>query len=84
MVRCAGTALYTGIATDVARRFGQHQDGKGAKYLRGKGPLQLVFAAEAGSRAQASRMEAKLKRLDRCDKEAIAQGRKSLADMGVM
>ncbi len=84
MVRCAGTALYTGIATDVARRFGQHQEGKGAKYLRGKGPLQLVFAVEAGSRAQASRMEAKLKRLDRCDKEAIAQGRKSLADMGVI
>ena len=84
MVRCAGTALYTGIATDVARRFGQHQEGKGAKYLRGKGPLPLVFAVEAGSRAQASRMEAKLKRLDRGDKEAIAQGRKSLADMGVM
>ena len=84
MVRCAGTALYTGIATDVARRFGQHQEGKGAKYLRGKGPLQLVFAVEAGARAQAARKEAKLKRLDRCDKEAIAQGRKSLADMGVI
>jgi len=84
MVRCADTALYTGIATDVARRFAEHRGDKGAKYLRGRGPLQLVFAVEAGSRAQASQMESKLKRLARRDKEAIAQGRKSLVDMGVV
>ena len=84
MVRCADTALYTGIATDVARRFAEHRGDNGAKYLRGRGPLQLVFAVEAGSRAQASQMESKLKRLARRDKEAIAQGRKSLVDMGVV
>ena len=84
IVRCADTALYTGITTDVVRRLAEHREGKGAKYLRGKGPLQLVFAVEAGSRAQALRMEVKLKRLDRCDKEAIAQGCKSLADLGVI
>ena len=43
----------------------------------------MVFAVEAGSRGQASQMESKLKRLARRDKEAIAQGRKSLVDMGV-
>ena len=84
MVRCADTALYTGITTDVVRRFAEHREGKGAKYLRGKGPLQLVFAVEVGSRAQALRMEVKLKRLDRRDKEAIAQGCKSLTDLGVI
>jgi putative endonuclease len=43
LVRTADNALYTGITTDVARRFLQHQTGKGAKALRGKGELQLAF-----------------------------------------
>lgn len=39
LVRCANNALYCGITTDVSRRFAQHQKGRGAKALRGKGPL---------------------------------------------
>ena len=45
LIRCRDTTLYTGISTDVARRFVEHQHDKvkGSRYLRGKGPLQLVF-----------------------------------------
>ena len=43
IVRTAAGALYTGITTDVTRRVNQHQSGRGARALRGKGPLDLVF-----------------------------------------
>ncbi len=60
--------LYTGITNDVARRLTQHQAGKGAKALRGKGPLVLLFHCEAGDRASASRLEYQVKQLKRQDK----------------
>ena len=43
LIRTADNKLYTGITTDVERRYQQHQSGKGAKALRGKGELTLVF-----------------------------------------
>ncbi|MBT8330889.1 MAG: GIY-YIG nuclease family protein, partial [Deltaproteobacteria bacterium] len=43
MLRCCDGSLYTGIATDVERRFAEHQSNSGAKYLRGRGPLALVL-----------------------------------------
>lgn len=48
LLRTTSGMLYTGITTDVARRLTQHQAGKGAKALRGKGELALVFHCEAG------------------------------------
>jgi len=79
IVRCADDTLYTGIAIDVGRRFAQHASGtRGAKYLRGKGPLQLVFSAEVGDRSLASRLEYRVKRLSRDDKQALVDGRSSL------
>ncbi|QKJ85506.1 putative endonuclease [Paramixta manurensis] len=64
----AAGALYTGITNDIARRFQQHQSGKGAKALRGKGPLHLLFSCEAGDRASASRLEYQVKQLTRREK----------------
>ena len=43
LIRTADNKLYTGITTDVERRYQQHQSGKGAKALRGKGELTLAF-----------------------------------------
>ena len=65
MIRCADGSLYTGIAMDVERRFREHQEmnGKGAKYLRGKGPLLLVLKTPAGSRGMALRAEMRIKKL---------------------
>lgn len=82
IVRCADGSLYTGIATDVARRFEEHVDGpRGAKYLRGRGPLALVFAEPVGDRGRASRLEYRVKRLDRATKTALIEGRCSLDDL---
>lgn len=51
---------------------------RGAKYLRGRGPLQLVFEREAGDRAAAQRLEHRVKRLSRVEKEALIGGDTSL------
>ncbi|AZT84695.1 GIY-YIG nuclease family protein [Marinobacter sp. NP-4(2019)] len=76
MVRTAKGALYTGITTNVERRFAEHQAGgpKGARSLRGKGPLELVFTAEVRDRSAASRMEWQLKQWPRARKEALVRG----------
>ena len=75
LVRCRDGALYTGITTDVARRFAQHQqsEGRGAKYLRGKGPLRLVFKKAIGRRGLALRIEGRIKRLPRRQKEELIE-----------
>ena len=49
LVRCRDGSLYTGIATDVERRLKEHEASpRGAKYLRGKGPLTLIYEREIG------------------------------------
>jgi len=82
LVRTAGGSLYTGITTDVARRFSEHQAGapKGARSLRGKGPLTLEFQVSAGDRSRASRLEWQVKRWPRVRKEALVRGDISLPD----
>ncbi len=82
ILRCADGSLYTGISTDVARRMREHQDGvRGAKSLRGRGPLRLEFKQLVGDRGIASRIEYRVKQLDRPHKEQIISGRRSLADL---
>ena len=71
LIRCKGGQLYTGIATHVERRFAKHQSGKGAKYLRGKTPLRLVFQKKVGSRSEALKLEASVKRWPKADKEKM-------------
>ena len=75
LIRPADTALYTGITTDVARRYQQHQQGKGAKALRGKGELTLAFSAPVGDRSLALRAEYRVKKLTKRQKERlVAEG----------
>lgn len=82
ILRCADGALYTGIAADVARRIDEHEGGRrGAKILRGKGPLELVFEEVAGDRAEASRLEYRVKRLSRAEKLELIAGRRRLRDL---
>jgi len=75
MIRCRDGALYTGITTDVPRRLAQHRgsDGRGAKYLRGKRPLRLVFRKPIGSRGLALRIESRIKGLTRDRKESLIE-----------
>lgn len=72
LVRCRDGSLYTGIAKDVSRRIAAHEQGTtGAKYLRGKGPLELVFQRPIGDRGLAQRVEHRIKRLPRAEKEDL-------------
>lgn len=81
VLRCADGSLYTGIAIDVQRRILEHQRGTGAKYLRGRGPLRLEFSRPVGSRADASRLESRVKNLARTDKEALIAGQATLDEL---
>jgi putative endonuclease len=79
VVRCRGGELYAGIATDVARRLAEHEDGaRGAKYLRGRGPLTLVLARRVGVRSDALRVEHAFKRLRKGDKESLVRDRRGV------
>jgi predicted GIY-YIG superfamily endonuclease len=68
LLRCEDGTLYCGIALDVEARLKQHQDGKGAKYTRGRAPLELVYREACASRAAALRRERLIKRLSRAAK----------------
>ncbi len=71
MIRCRDGNLYTGIATDVESRLAGHRANKGAKYLRGRGPLKLVFKKQIGKKGRALKVERKLKSLPKHKKEAL-------------
>ncbi len=77
MIRCRNGRLYTGITTDVGRRFKEHESGdkKGSKYLRGKMPLTLVLKKKAGNRSMALKIEAKVKKLPKTKKELLVDGK---------
>jgi putative endonuclease len=76
ILRAADARLYTGITTDVARRFVEHSQGGrlAAKALRGRAPLQLVFTSAFEDRSQASVAEYRVKRLSRAAKERLVAG----------
>ena len=68
ILRCKDGSLYTGITTDVEKRLEAHRTGKGAKYTRGRGPLELVYREECGDHSAALKREAEIKALPREEK----------------
>ncbi|GAA4649963.1 GIY-YIG nuclease family protein [Kistimonas scapharcae] len=81
MIRCAKGTLYTGITTDVARRFREHSAGRGARYLRGRGPLELVYQHPVQGRNEALKLEIRVKKLSRQRKEALIMGACSMDEL---
>ena len=71
IILCSDNSLYTGITTDVERRFAQHAAGTGAKYFRGRSPRRLVYLEGGHDRSSASRREVKIKRLRPVDKRRL-------------
>ena len=71
MLLCGDGTLYTGITDDVDRRLAAHRSGKGAKYTRGRGPLELVYTEEQPDKSAALRREIEIKKLRREQKEAL-------------
>lgn len=71
ILRCGDGTLYTGITTDVEKRLEQHRSGKGAKYTRGRGPLELVYRECCGDHSAALKREIAVKKLSRSQKERL-------------
>ena len=71
IILCSDRSLYTGITTDIKRRFQQHSTQKGAKYFRQCQPERIVFLEAGHSRSSASRREAAIKKLTRNQKQKL-------------
>jgi putative endonuclease len=75
MIQASDGSLYTGITTDVARRFNEHLNSKqGAKYFQGRKPEKVVYVEEGHDRSSASKREAEIKRLRREQKLELMAG----------
>ena len=83
LIRTSYGNLYTGITTDIARRFAEQQANskKTARYLRGRGPLELVFSQEVGDRSAALKAEAAVKKLSKPAKEKLLTGDINLEEL---
>ncbi len=68
IILCSDNSLYTGITTDIKRRFREHFEGRGAKYFRGRQPLQVVYLENDHSRSSAAKRESQIKGMNRADK----------------
>lgn len=71
LLECTGGSIYTGITTDVARRFAQHQAGKGAKYTRSRKPLRILGQISFPSKSEALKAELATKRMSPAEKMAF-------------
>ena len=71
ILKCGDGTLYTGIATDVQKRLEMHRSGKGAKYTRGRGPLELVHSEECENHSQALKRECEVKKLTKDQKRQL-------------
>lgn len=73
ILHCGDETLYTGYTTDVERRIEEHRSGNGAKYTRGRGPLELVHVEEYATRSAAMAREYEIKQLSRDEKERLIE-----------
>ena len=73
ILRCGDGSLYTGITTDIQRRLDAHRSGKGAKYTRSRGPLELVYWEECGDKSTALKRECEIKALPRAEKLKLTE-----------
>lgn len=71
IVACDDGTYYTGYTTDVARRIAEHNDGTGAKYTRGRRPVELVHTETFDSQSAAMRREYAIKQLRRAEKKQL-------------
>lgn len=73
MIRCVDNSIYTGITTDIERRFREHieQRGVGAKYTRSHRPLEIVAVWSSKNRSLASALEYRIKHLSKKQKEEL-------------
>lgn len=73
MLECADGTLYTGCTNDLERRVTQHNEGTGAKYTRGRGPVRLVYSESTADRSAAQQREYEIKQLQKNEKKNLAK-----------
>jgi putative endonuclease len=73
VVECSDKTLYTGTTNNLERRIQQHNDGKGAKYTKGRRPVRLVKSLKVSSKSEALKLEYRIKQLPREEKLSYAQ-----------
>ncbi len=84
IILCSDDTFYTGITTDLQRRFDQHASGQGAKYFRGRQPLQVVYQENGHTRSSAGRRELEIKALTRAEKiTLISSGEIRVSDFSL-
>ena len=72
IIKSSDDSLYTGITTDIQRRWSEHNSSaKGAKYFRGRRPQAIVFISSQVDRSAATKMEMRIKKSKRVDKLAL-------------
>ena len=80
LLLCRDQTLYCGITDDVQRRLEMHRSGKGAKYTRGRGPLELVYTEHCESYSAALKREYAIKQLPRSEKLKLIELYKTAAE----
>ena len=71
LIECRDGSLYTGITTNVARRFAEHKSGKGGHYTRAREAVRVVYTEQHPNRSTASKREAEIKSWPRAHKLAL-------------
>ena len=71
IIKCSDNTLYTGYTTDITRRVKEHNEGKGAKYTRGRTPVELVYYEKKENKSSALKREYEIKQLTRKEKEDL-------------
>lgn len=74
ILKCGDGTFYTGWTNDLEARLNAHREGRGAKYTRGRRPLELVYSEELPSKSEAAKREYQIKRMTRQQKELLIDG----------
>jgi putative endonuclease len=81
LLRCGDGTLYCGVTRDVAARLAAHESGRGARYTRGRGPLELLLTRRCRNQGNALRIELAVKRLQKREKLALVTAPKRFAEV---
>ena len=71
ILKCNDDSYYTGITNNIEKRIADHEAGKGAKYPRGRGPVEIIYQEKCLDRSSASKREFEVKKLSRSEKENL-------------
>jgi putative endonuclease len=71
ILECKDGTYYTGYTNEISKRLRKHEEGKGAKYTRGRGPFRLVYQESFSTKTEAMKAEFAIKKLNRSAKERI-------------